>query len=277
MQKTSILVATDFSNNCDKVLNKVLTFAQNKDLELNLIHVVEDSIFNFQDNSEKIKYNCIKFLKENFPQINEKNFYFRVGCIEKEIARLSQDLNCSLIVIGNSGENFSFEKLIMGSTTKKIIRSLDIPTLVIKNTKIIDYKYILVPTDFSEDSKKAVENTFEIFPDSKINLLHVYSVPFESRLNMYGIDKEHAKKYVSNIAKDNLENGNKFIKTFKDIDNKLSLTIENDVLTSEYFRDNSSHWLDGIDLIALHTTGNISFFTFEMLDKSQKDVLIFKK
>lgn len=277
MEKPSILVATDFSDNCDKVLNKVLSFAKDKDFELNIIHVVEDSIFNFQEDSEKIKYNCIKFLKKHFPQIDENKFYFRVGCIEKEISKLAQELNCTLIVIGNSGENFSFEKLIMGSTTKKIIRSLDIPTLVVKNTNIIDYKYILVPTDFSENSKITVENTFKLFPDSRINLLHVYSVPFESRLNMYGIDKEHASQYISNIAKDNLNEGKKFIKTFKTDENKLSLTIENDVLTSEYFRDDSSHWLDGVDLISLHTTGNISFFTFEMLEKSKKDVLILKK
>ena len=277
MQKSSILVATDFSNNCDGVLNKVITLCENKGLDLNLVHVVEDKIFKFQNDPEKIKLNCIKFLKEHFPKINEKNFYFKVGCIEEEITKLAKELNSSLVVIGNSGENFSFEKLIMGSTTKKIIRSLDVPTLVIKNMKIIDYKYILVPTDFSEGSKKVIESTLNFFPNSKINLLHVYSVPFESRLNMYGIDKEHATQYISNIAKDNIEEGNKFIASFQSNSDKLTLTVENDVLTSEYFRDDNSHWLSGIDLISLHTTGNISFFTFDMLEKSQKDVLIIKK
>ena len=83
MKKPSILVATDFSDNCDKVLNKVLALSKNKDLDLHLIHVVEDKIFKFQNNPEKIKYNCIKFLKDHFPQINEENFYFKVGCIEE--------------------------------------------------------------------------------------------------------------------------------------------------------------------------------------------------
>ena len=85
MKTPSILVATDFSDNCDKVLNKVLTLSKNKDFDLNIVHVVEDKIFKFQKHPEKIKYNCIKFLKEHFPEINEDNFYFRVGCIEDEV------------------------------------------------------------------------------------------------------------------------------------------------------------------------------------------------
>ncbi len=277
MQKTSMLVATDFSEHCDQVLQKALALSKSRGLELNIVHVVEDSIFNFQDKPEKIKINCINFLKEHFPQINEDRFYFKVGNIEKEITNLTKELNSSLLIIGNSGENFSFEKLIMGSTTKKIIRSLNIPVLVVKNSQIIEYKYILTPTDFTKDSKKAVEGTFELFPKARINLLHVYSVPFENRLNMYGIDKEQAKQYVSNIASYNLAEGEKFVETFSANKDKITLSIENDVLTSEYFRDSNSHWLDGVDLISLHTTGSISFFTFEMLEKSQKDVLILRK
>lgn len=277
MQKPSILVATDFSEHCDQVLRKALALAKSKGLELNIVHVVEDSIFNFQDKPEKIKFNCIKFLKENFPQIDKKRFYFKVGSIEKEITKLAKEIKTSLLVIGNSGENFSFEKLIMGSTTKKIIRSLDIPALVIKNSEIIDYRYILVPTDFTMESKKAVESTFKLFPACRINLLHVYSVPFENRLNMYGIDKTQAKQFVSNIARYNLNEGNKFLNTFTENKERLTLSVENDVLTSEYFRDKDNHWLDGIDLISLHTTGSISFFTFDMLEKSEKDVLILRK
>lgn len=278
MQKNSILVATDFSKHCGQVLKKALVLANDKNLELNIVHVVEDSIFNFQKKPDRIKYNCIRFLKENFPEIDESRFYFKVGTIEKEITKLAKKLNTSFLIIGNSGENFSFEKLIMGSTTKKIIRSLRIPTLVIKNSKIIDYKYILVPTDFTKESKKVVENTYDLFPNSRINLLHIYSVPFENRLNMYGIDKDNAKKFVSNIIKFNLEEGHKFIRTFSEENQeKTSLSIENDVLASEYFREDKSHWLDAIDLISLHTTGSISFFTFDMLEKSEKDVLIFKK
>lgn len=277
MQKASILVATDFSEHCDQVLEKAIALSKSKNLELNIIHVVEESIFRFQQNSEKIKDNCTNFLNEHFPEISKENFYFKVGSIEKEIKNLVKELNTSLLIIGNSGENFSFEKLIMGSTTKKIIRALDIPTLVVKNNKIVDYKYILVPTDFSKESKKSIESAFSIFPKARITLLHVYSVPFENRLNMYGMDKEHSKQYVSSIANYNLEEGYKFVKTFSTNQDKLYLSVENDVLTSEYFRDRNNHWLDGIDLVSLHTTGNISFFTFEMLEKSEKDVLILKK
>lgn len=277
MQQPSILVATDFSEHCDQVLTKAFALANSKGLKLNIVHVVEDSIFKFEDKPEKIKANCIKFLMKNFPQIELNRFYFKVGNIEDEIEKLANEIKASMLVIGNSGENFSFEKLIMGSTTKKIIRTLDIPTLVIKNNKIIDYKYILVPTDFTDESKKSIEDSFKLFPEGRINLLHVYSVPFGNRLNMYGIDDTNAKQYVSNIASQNLEEGYNFIDRFIDNKKKLTLTIENDVLTSEYFTEVNSDLLDGVDLISLHTTGNISFFTFEMLERSDKDVLIIRK
>lgn len=271
-----ILVATDFSQNCSNVLKKAIHLADKLQFDLKVVHVIEDGIFDFHDNSSKVRFNCMNFLNKNFPQIEENNFYIKSGSTQEEISKLSKKLDASLLVIGTSGEHFTFERMIMGSTTKKIIRSLDIPTLVIKNSEITDYKYILTPTDFSKESKDAIEASFKLFPESRINLLNVYSVPFESRLNMYGIDKEHANEYVSNIAKENLDEGNRFINSFTSNKNKLFLSIENDVLASEHFRDDSSHWLDGIDLVSLHTTGSISFFTFDMLEKSKKDVLIFK-
>jgi len=271
-----ILVATDFSKNCSKVLNKAIFLAKQKDFKLKVVHVVEDGIFDFHDHTEKIKFNCMKFLTDNFPEIDLKDFYLRVGSIEDEISKLVSELEPELLVIGASGENFNFEKLIMGSTTKKIIRSLEVPTLVMKNENKIDYKNILMPTDFSDECRYAVRNTIKLFSESKIKLLHVYSVPFKSRLSLYGLDNEHADSFVSGVEERNYKEGNVFIESMGEYKSRLKLKIENDVLTVEHFEEDSD-WLNGIDLISIHTTGNISFFTFDMLEKSTTDVLIFKK
>ena len=271
-----ILVATDFSKNCSKVLEKAIFLANQRDYQLKVIHVIEDGIFDFNDNDSKIKFNCLSFLNENFPNIEEKDFYIRVGSIEDEVSKLTKELAASMLVIGASGENFSFEKLIMGSTTKKIIRELEVPTLVIKNETLKDYKNILMPTDFTDESKTALTETLKLLPNSFVKLLHVYSVPFSDRLNMYGIDKGNAQDYITTIVKDVSREGSDFINSL-DEKNRVVLETKNDILIPDYFNDTSRNSLGEIDLISLHTTGSISFFTFDMLEKSKKDVLIFKR
>lgn len=180
-----------------------------------------------------------------------------------------------MLVIGASGESFSLDRMITGSTTKKIIRTMQTPVLVVKNKKEKVYKNILVPTDFSKESKTAISDTLNIFQDAKITLLHIYSVPFESRLGIYGIQKDDAINFSSQITSQNVSQAGEFMSSLGDIKHKVSIEMKNDVLTPTYFND--EEWLLGMDLVALHTTGKISLFTFDMLEHSTKDVLIFKE
>lgn len=180
-----------------------------------------------------------------------------------------------MLIIGASGESFSLDRLITGSTTKKIVRNSDIPVLVIKNKKEKVYKNILMPTDFSKESKTAISDTLKIFDDANITLLHIYSIPFESRLGIYGIEKDDAINFSSQIAAQNVSQAGEFMSDLGDIKHKVSIEMKNDVLTPTYFND--EEWLHGVDLVSLHTTGKISLFTFDMLEHSTKDVLIFKE
>lgn len=68
-----ILVATDFSVNCSKVLQKAIFLANEKKFKLKVVHVVEDGIFNFYDHKAKIKFNCMKFLNEKFSNIEGRS------------------------------------------------------------------------------------------------------------------------------------------------------------------------------------------------------------
>jgi nucleotide-binding universal stress UspA family protein len=275
MENFSVLVATDFSQNSKIVLHKAIFLAKENNWKIKILHVVEDTFFRASVDFNQAKINCQNFLAKHFPTIDLEDLYIKQGDTANETVLLAKEIDAKLIIIGASGENFSLERLVLGSTTKKIIRSLEVPVLVVKNNKEKLYKNILMPTDFSDNSLVAVKDTFEIFPSGLVTLLHVYSVPFESRLNLYGIDKEHANSFASSIAQENLRDGNQFIEKLDGYKNKIFLDIKNDVLAPEYFTDNE--WLDGVDLISLHTTGQISFFTFDMLERSIKDVLIFKE
>lgn len=272
----TILVAIDFSNSSSEVLKKAIFISNMMKSDLKVVHVVEDNIFNFHKDSSRIKFNCLKYLKEEFPTIKEKDFYLKVGTVEDEIFNLSKELKSLLVITGASGENFSLENFFMGSTTKKLIRTLEIPTLIIKNSIQKEYKKILIPTDFSEDSKYVIENTLKFFPNSLIQLLHMYNIPFKNRLNMYGIDNETSQKYYVNMTKKVFSDGDKFMSSVENCKDKLSLKVENDTLVDRYINDENEN-SNEFDLISLHTTGNISFFTFDILDKSKYDVLVFKK
>ncbi|QOG12507.1 universal stress protein [Arcobacter sp. FWKO B] len=275
MKQFSILVSIDFSKVSEIVLNKAIFLSNKYGWKLYIAHVVEDSFFSFKDDIYKIKNNCWKFLEQKFPHINKDSFFISKGDIQTELQKLEKELNINLLIIGSSGESFRLDRLITGSTTKKIIRSSNIPVLVIKNDKQKEYNKILMPTDFSNESKKAIDDTLEIFDNADITLLHIYSIPFESRLGIYGIEKEDAVNFSSQITAQNVDMAQKFMGSLSNLKHNVSIEMRNDVLTPTYFND--EEWLYGVDLVSLHTTGKISFFTFDMLDHSTKDVLIFKE
>jgi len=55
---------------------------------------------------------------------------------------------------------------------------------------------------------------------------------------------------------------------------KIIPIVRKDLLSSERFED--YHKDLKADLVAIHTTGQISFFAFDLLEKSTNDVLVYK-
>jgi len=174
-----------------------------------------------------------------------------------------------------SGERDSGLRQFLGTSTKSIVRAVEIPCLVIKNDQDLGpYNNILMPTDLSSDSKKYISHVNSLFPNANIELLNSYYVPFEGRLSFYGMDRSEAVMLVENMKKIALNNIYEFYDNLELDKNYIKISIVKDSLDPESFNHRAIEYKS--NLIAIHTTGSFSFFAFDLLEQSNTDVLITK-
>lgn len=93
-----------------------------------------------------------------------------------------------LVVVGAHGSGF-LQRLLLGSTASRLLRKSRCPVLVVKNAPQEDYRRVLVALDFSPASLLSARLARQIAPGADLLLLHVFEVPFESKLQFAGVDE----------------------------------------------------------------------------------------
>lgn len=134
----------------------------------------------------------------------------RFGQPALEISARSEEISADLIVIGAHGSNF-FTDIFLGNTADKLIRRCRRPLLVVKNEPAFPYRNILVPVDFSDDSRQAAQLALQIEPQAEITFLHAYDVMFASKLSYAGVSQDAIDRYRIKTHQEALLALNKFI------------------------------------------------------------------
>ncbi|MCI5969348.1 universal stress protein [Helicobacter sp.] len=271
--KDRIVVATDFSKNSLVSITKAMDLAKKQKCSLDVVHIVEYSIFHDTKKDKKAgKEALAKFLAEHFPKLEvEVSQFCYVGTIYKEIHKHSRDRECRLLVIGATGETQHLTDVLLGSVAKRIVRKAEIPVLVTKNESLSDYANIFSPTDFSEDSLKTAEATRKLFPNAHLIFYHMIARPFELRLGHYGADDAQISSFNKESEAKAKEISKKFLKNFS---GKNEVVLDSGILS--YTRLLSVAESKNASLIALPTSGKISFFALDVLQNSHVDVFICK-
>jgi len=271
----NIVVATDFSQRSFDVINKAMNFANSHNSTIHVVHIIEKNFFEKIKDETTLYENSFSHIKEKIPSLLKENFHCRQDSLEDGIERYVKELNAYMVIIGSSGERSSIIRQFLGTSTKSIVRAIDVPCLVLKSDREnLDFSSILMPTDLSEQSKQYLSRIHELFPKSKIELLYSYLVPFEGRLNFYGMDKGESISFQENMKRAALEEAYSFYDHLKVDKEKVKVEVMKEGLNPEAF---SVHADDkNCDMIAIHTTGNFSFFAFDILEHSRKDILITK-
>lgn len=273
MDNHKILIATDFSQKSFKIIEQVLAYIQNKPSELFIIHVVESSIFSKVKDIQTITKNSFEVLQKYFPTLQASQFYCVEGGIDEQIAYHVDKLNISLVILGNSGERSHINQFFLGSNTKDIVRNLNTPSLIMKSNRPLEFNSIMIPTDLSNESKTYIYEVAQFFKTAKIKLFYSYTIPFENRLNFYGLDKSEMTLFQKNIKASSVNEANDFFDTLN-ISNELELITQEGSLDAEEFAKKADELK--CDLIAVHTTGYFSFFAFDLVEHSHKNILVKK-
>ncbi len=271
--KDRIVVATDFSKGSLASLTKAVYLAKEKKCSLDVVHVVEYSIFHDPKKDKKAgKEALAKFIASHFPKPEiEIDQFCYVGTSHKEIAKHAKDRECRLLIIGATGETRHLADILLGSVAKKIVRKSNVPVLVVKTDSLPDYLNIFSPTDFSDHSLKLAKTAHKFFPNANLIFYHMISRPFELRLGHYGANDDQISSFNKNAEDKAKDVSRKFLRHFT---GKAEIVLDSGILS--YTRLLSVAESKHTSLIALPTSGKVSFFALDVLQNSHTDVLIWK-
>jgi nucleotide-binding universal stress UspA family protein len=188
-----VLVPTDFSAASIHSLQYAIGVCREMGATLSLVHVVPtlfpaDSSHIGAVVEEKRMVKEAKLFLENFrekeiPQSIAGSNVILTGSPWHEITELAATDKFDLIVIGTHGHT-ALQHLWLGSTAENVVRHAPCAVLTVREQQIavfmpgenpIHARKILVPTDFSELSNKAVEKAVALAQrfNAKIDLVHV--------------------------------------------------------------------------------------------------------
>lgn len=122
------------------------------------------------------------------------NLHIEAGAANTAILAHADAIGAGLIVVGAHGKGF-VKRLLLGSTTSRVLRKSRVPVLVVKQPCHKPYRRLLVAVDLSPASAVAIRAAQRIAPHADIVLLHVFELPYESMLHYAGVDKDAIARF----------------------------------------------------------------------------------
>lgn len=189
-----ILVATDLSPRADRALTRAVQLAKANVAALTVMHVVEPvhpaavdaGAWPPEALPAELEAQATTDARQELQHrladlgLSTAGIEVRRGVPFLEIIHKAREVNADLIVLGAHGRAF-LNELLLGTTAERVVRKGQLPVLVVKNSVRETYRRVLVPTDFSETSMRALQAAVRLAPSARFALLHVYDLNFELR------------------------------------------------------------------------------------------------
>tara|TARA_R110001632_G_scaffold190548_1_gene311188 strand:+ start:134 stop:961 length:828 start_codon:yes stop_codon:yes gene_type:complete len=203
-----ILVPIDFSNKSEYAAKMAAEIGKKTDCQIYLLHLVElpsgivdmgaGSNFSIPESMmylRKVKEKILELKARFFTEEQIVKYSIRFQHPYEGIKDYAKKINANLIVMGSQGIS-DFEEMIIGSNTEKIVRTSDIPVLVVKtDANKFRFRDLVFASNYKEENK-ATFKKFLAFAkqfNSKIHLLKVNTVgKFESS----AVTKEKIKEFI---------------------------------------------------------------------------------
>ncbi|MFO0700760.1 MAG: universal stress protein [Nitrospira sp.] len=232
----SIVAATDFSDEARHAAERAAMVAVEQHAQLSLLHVIDQSALNSlgrlstapSELETKLIDDARSLLNEWIADISRKLPMQAIACVKTgrvldEIVAASK--TADLLVLGAHGTNF-LRDLIIGTTTKRLLRISTRPMLVVKGPPLAEYGRLIVPVDFSGYSSTTVEMAGRISSNARITLVHAFRIPFEGRLRIAGASDENIRNYCEAEQQEAMKRIGDLIHDFCDDVQRISYTVE---------------------------------------------------
>jgi nucleotide-binding universal stress UspA family protein len=182
-----LLLATDLSCRCDRALDRAVALCREWQAELVVVHALEMSPellsartrrgstawYAPENRIAAVEWQLRRDLAAGFVQ---PTIVVEEGDPAELVLKTAREHGCDLIVSGIARDE-SFGRLILGSTVDALVRAAPVPLLVVKNRSHGPYEHLLVATDFSAESRTALDLAVQIQPHGP-TLFHAFDAPF---------------------------------------------------------------------------------------------------
>lgn len=180
-----ILLALDFGKSSENVVGSAIELAKVFQSTIIPLHVLPDDITN-EKVSTLLKETAEAKLSEVTQKILNEGVAVKApltlsGTPYEVISRTAANADVNLILMG-SGETQKGDVFRLGTTAERVIQKSEKPVFIIKEEILLNVHHILCPVDFSEASKRALQNAITIARKfkSELTILNVCEVPKSS-------------------------------------------------------------------------------------------------
>lgn len=181
-----ILVPVDFSKHSEYALEVAAQIAKQKNAELIVVHMLglSDVIINKEDPieiREAVFY--LKLAKKRFSEFLDKDYLKGIKVTDmvhnykvfREINDVALKVEADLVVMGSHGSS-GLSEVFVGSNTEKVVRSSEVPVLVIKKRrKNFQFENVVFACDFFIENIEAYRKAMALCKqfDATVHLLYV--------------------------------------------------------------------------------------------------------
>jgi len=196
MTISKIVVGVDFSDQSQVAVEQALEIARTTGASLTLLHcgVVPDEIdvpesmrstaeaflgrLNEQVEHDRTKLHALR--ERYMGQGVEISHMVMDGFADSKLAEAAKDLGADLVVVGTHGRT-GIKRFLLGSVAERTTRLTETNVLVARAGDAAGrggFDNILVPTDFSENSERALQMAVSLArPGTNVTVLHCWTVP----------------------------------------------------------------------------------------------------
>ncbi|HVK70010.1 MAG TPA: universal stress protein [Polyangium sp.] len=189
MTSKKILFATDLSCRCDRALDRAVLLASAWHASLTVVHALEDPTLVTDLPSWRQMLSPAQLALQQIRADMPKAPDLHVDTVVEQgdpasvllgaIERLKPDL-----VVTGVARGETLGRMLLGTTVEQIVRKSRVPLLVVKSRPHEAYRNVMLTTDYSDSSQRALPSAFPLLPPTaKLSLFHAYDVLFEGHVD----------------------------------------------------------------------------------------------
>lgn len=185
---SAIVAATDFSAAANRAVWRATRIARQHGAQLHLLHVTSPlALYPGQEvdpsAGEAPMHECFaviaQMLRDHYGiRVHQAQ---RIGRPHTQIAAYAAAVGAELVAVGARGES-SMPRLLLGSTTSRLLRVRQGAVLIVRGEPTESYKQVLAAVDFFAHTQGVVSWADRLAGEGRIRLLHVLEPMNESKL-----------------------------------------------------------------------------------------------